>query len=317
MNEDVFDELFCMGTVITQRIIGKNAKVVLNESVEELKKIEKLMSYFDSESDVYKINKNAGISKVNVNDETSFVIQKSLEYSKLTNGAFDITAGVLSNLWRESTKIKEVPDSKIIKEGKKLVGYKDIVIDSSSVFLKKIGQSIDLGAIAKGYAADKVIEIYKKNGIKSAFVNLGGNVYVLGKKQDDTPWKIGIQNPRGMTSDIIGYLQVNDKTVVTSGDYQRYFIKDGVRYHHIINSKTGYPEDSGITSVTVISNNSMKADAVSTAMFVLGVKKTLKLFNKLDNIAIIVISSNDKIYISKNIENNFTLLNKNLDVSYI
>jgi thiamine biosynthesis lipoprotein len=188
-----------------------------------------------------------------------------------------------------------------------LVCYKDLLADASerTVFLRRKGQSIDLGGIGKGYAADKVLEALRGYGITSAFTNFGGNVAAIGVKPDGSPWKVGLQHPR-QENLLIGALEVTDRSVVTSGDYQRYFIgKDGKRYHHILDPITGYPSDSGLISATAVTENSMAADALSTLLFISGIKKGTEILRTFHRAEAVLIDKDLQIYITKGLKNNF------------
>ena len=183
--------------------------------------------------------------------------------------------------------------------------------------LARKGQIVDLGGIAKGYAADQAISIYKKHGITSAYINLGGNVSVLGGKPDGSPWIVGIQNPRQPIGRYIGTLKIRDKIIVTSGDYERYFIKDNIRYHHILNPKTGYPADSGLISTTIITGLSVDADALSTATFVLGLDKGRKLIESIEGVEAIFITTNKEIFITSGLKNIFTFDDESKEFKYV
>lgn len=302
-------EFFAMGTVINQKIYGKNSELACIQVENEIKRIENIMSFFLEDSDINKLNENAGKSKIKLEEETIYVINKAKQLSKLSSGAFDITTGPLVKLWGIFTNHAKVPNKKEIDEAQKLIRYEDIIIDvkSNLAMLRRKGQMVDLGAIAKGYAADKAIEIYKKNGIKSAFINIGGNVMVLGKKNYEDLWTIGIQNPDKVRGECIGALLVEDASVVTSGGYVRYFEKNNIKYHHIMDFKTGYPCSSGLKSVTVISNKSIEADALSTAIFVLGYENGRKLVDDVDGLDAIFITENNEIKITEGLKDKFVL----------
>lgn len=302
-------EFFAMGTVINQKVYGKNSEFAGIQVENEIKRIENIMSFFLEDSDINKLNENAGKSKIKLEEETIYVINKAKQLSKLSSGAFDITTGPLVKLWGVFTDHAKVPNKKEIDEAQKLIGYEDIIIDvkSNLAMLRRKGQMVDLGAIAKGYAADKAIEIYKKNGIKSAFINIGGNVMVLGKKNHEDLWTIGIQNPDKVRGECIGALLLEDASVVTSGGYVRYFEKNNIRYHHIMDFRTGYPCSSGLKSVTAISNKSIEADALSTAIFVLGYENGRKLVDNIDGLEAIFITENDEIKITEGLKDKFVL----------
>ncbi|OGW23365.1 MAG: hypothetical protein A2077_06385, partial [Nitrospirae bacterium GWC2_46_6] len=221
--------------------------------------------------------------------ETLAVIEKAIHASEKTDGAFDVTIGPEIALWDFHNKAK--PDNKEIRQRLQLVNYRDLILDknSRSAYLKKSGMLIDLGAIAKGYAADKAVELMKKNGIKSGLVAIAGDIKAFGLKPDGEPWKIGIKNPRQKTEsdEIMATLELTDMAISTSGDYERYFIAEGRRYHHILNPKTGYPAD-GCRSVSVIAKEGAVADPFSTGIFILGAEKGLKLLEEMGIDGIIV-----------------------------
>lgn len=301
-------ETYSMGTNILQRVYGDNGEEALKLAVEELERLEKLLSFYRPSSEISLINQRAGMDYTTLSAEAFYIIKKAKEYSKLSSGAFDITMAPVIELWGIFTKKQRVPNRDEISRAKALVDYKDILIDegASAVMLKSEGQKIDLGGIAKGFAADKVLKIYKDKGIKSAFINLGGNVLVLGDKPGGTKWSIGIQNPFEPRGVCIGAVAVTDKTVVTSGDYVRYFEKDGMRYHHILDPRTGCPSASEVMSVTVICDTSIDADALSTAVFILGLHDGLKLIEGLSFADAIIITKDKKVYATKGIEESFT-----------
>ena len=174
---------------------------------------------------------------------------------------------------------------------------------------------VDLGSIAKGYAADEVVKILKQEGIRSAIIDLGGNIYALGSKNSDNNWKVGIQDPFSDRGKVIGAVEVFDKTVVTSGIYERFIEEDGVRYHHILNPKTGYPYETDIAGVSIIADNSIDADALSTLTSTKGVKEGLKFVENLDNVNAIFITNDKKIYLTENIKDNFKLMNNDFEIS--
>ncbi len=312
-------EDFLMGTIITQRIYGDNGEEVGNKVVERIKEIENKMTINEIGGEINILNELSGVDKVKLSDDTFEVIKRGLKYSQLASGAFDITIGPLVKAWGVFTDHPRVPDEEEIKNLLRLVNYKDIYIDDNSktVMLAKQNQIVDLGGIAKGYAGDEAIRIYKENNIKSAFVNLGGNVVALGSKPDGSDWNVGIQNPRDVNGKHIAVVKVNNKAIVTSGDYERFFEKNGIRYHHIIDPKTGYPADSGLISATIISDASIDADALSTAVFVLGLEKGLSLIEGLDGIETILITKDKKIYTSSGLKDNFILDDVSKEYEYV
>lgn len=313
MNNFYEIESFCMGTIITQRVYGENAEIAAIKVEDEIKRLESLMSFFLESSEVTKLNNAAGKNEVELGCEVLYVLNRAKYFSELCGGTFDITIGPVAKLWGVFTDHAKIPSPKEINDALSFTGYKDISINNGlgTAKLEKSGESVDLGAIAKGYAADRAIEIYKQHGIESAFINLGGNVMVLGNKPDGTPWKIGIQNPIFQRGACLGAIQAKNKTIVTSGDYERYFEKDNVRYHHILDPRTGYPANSGLMSATIVSEKSIGADAISTAIFILGLHEGMKLINSIHDMEAIFITNDKKIHVSEGLKKDFILFEKN------
>lgn len=309
--EPVTRETFMMDTFVELKAYGPNAKKALKESIDRIAQIEDEMSVNKENTEAALINKNAGISPQKVSSDTYFVVKKALEYSKISNGAFDITVEPLVKLWGIGTDKARVPSKKEIENSLLNVNYKDVVLgDKSEVFLKKAGMSMDLGSIAKGYAADELKKIFVKYNIKTAFINLGGNVYVVGNKTDGSDWKIAIQNPLKDKGEYLGVLKLSDKSVVTSGNYERYFIKDGIRYHHIFDIKTGYPAEKGLISTTIVSDKSIDGDALSTTTYVLGLEKGMKLIESLNGVEAVFVTRGKKVYTTSGLKEIFQLTDK-------
>lgn len=302
-------------STVTIQMISNKGMVDKTESISEevkgfLEYIENKMSFYLKNSDVSKINDNSGREYVKVSKDTMNVITKSIKYSILTEGAFDITLGPVIKEWGIFSEKEHVPDKNLVKKLLKLIGMDKILINDgeNSVKLKELGQKIDLGGIAKGYATDKAVEIYKKNNIKSAMINIGGNVSVLGNKEDGTPWIVGIQDPYNDRGNLIGAVKCSDISVVTSGNYVRYFEKNNKEYGHIINPKTGIPVENNIISVTVICKSAIKADALSTSLFVMGKKKALDFILKENDFDCILITNDKEIWVTKDVSSNFYLV---------
>lgn len=289
-----------MSTVITHKVFGKYADEALKKITDENIRIEKLLSRFIPESEISKINRSAGIEYEVVSDETYKILASARELSKCCQGAFDITIGPLIDLWRNCKSKNIIPTKEEINQVLSLVNYEDLLLDSSDkrVKLRKIGQSIDLGGIGKGYAGDRFVDICKENEISSGFTNIGGNVVTVGTKPDGSDWKVGIQHPRSENS-LIGSVIANNRAVVTSGDYQRFYIgNDGKRYHHILNPLTGFPTKSKLLSVTVLAKNSMMADALSTTLFIKGLDDGIKILKQFPGCDAIFIDEDLQIYIT-------------------
>lgn len=266
---------FVLGTICTVNLYEKGNKKVYRAIFTRLKEIEDRMSANMEGTDVDKINKNAGIAPVVVHDDVLEVIEKAVSYAELTGGAFDPTVGPLVSLWGIGFDNPRLPGEDEIREALSLINWRDIEIDTAAktVYLPMKGMKIDLGAIAKGYAADEAAKIIRSAKINRAIIDLGGNIMCIGSKSADTPWRVGIQNPSGMRGEYLGISEIVGKTLVTSGVYERFFEENGIRYHHLLSTKDGYPVNNGLVSVTVIADKSIDGDALSTSLFVLGFEK--------------------------------------------
>ncbi|MCD3349423.1 FAD:protein FMN transferase [Clostridium botulinum D/C] len=300
-----------LGTAINFNIFSHNekeAQLALEEGVKKVKEIENKMSVNIKQSEISTLNTN-GQSKVS--DEIFYVIKNGLKYSKIAKGKFDITVEPLVRIWGIGTDHARIPNNNEISNAKKLINYNNVSLDekNNKVTLGR-SQQMDLGAIAKGYAADEAKKVFLKHNIKSGTINLGGNVMTIGNKVDGSEWKIGMQNPFGTRDDCMGIVYGKNLSVVTSGNYERYFEKDGVRYHHILDIDTGYPSKSEVISATIISENGIDGDALSTTVYILGVEKGLELIEELKGIDAILITKDRKVYVTKNIKNKFQIIDE-------
>ncbi len=277
-------DTYCTITVVSPS--REKAAEAINKGFAEIKKLELLLNYFSDKSEITAINKTAGISPVTVSEETLEMMRKTLEISNATHGTFDPTIAPLIKLWNFSNKRRgnSVPNINLIKDLLDLVDYKKIVINNKSeIFLLKKGMEIDLGGIAKGYAADKALEVIRALGINAALVAIAGDIRGFGSNTSGSAWKVGIQDPRPETGseksweDIFASVSLEDAAISTSGDYQRFFIKNGKRYHHILDPATGFPADTDLISASVIATKGYMADGLSTAVFALGTEKGLAL----------------------------------------
>lgn len=302
---------FMMDTVMTIRIYDKNDKKVLDKVYERLEEIENKMSATIESSEVNKINNNAGIKPVQVSSDTYFVLKEAKEHATISTGAYEPTIGPLVKLWNIQTEDigrDWIPDVKDIEKTQLLVDYNDLeLLEDNMVFLKGKDMRLDLGGIVKGYATDEVRRVLHENGVNIAIIDLGGNIYAHGVKAEGTPWNIGVQNPLDITGGHLGVLEIEDQSIVTSGDYERFFDLEGKRYHHIIDAKTGYPSDNEVTGVTIVSDRSIDGDALSTTMFILGVDKGMELANSMEGTEVIFITKDRSIYLSPGIRNKFKL----------
>ena len=279
-NKKVSKDIFAMDTYMTVTAYGKNAENGVNKAVDEINRLETVLSAEKQESDIYKLNETGSGT---LSTDTKNIVSKALEINKTTNGAFDISIYPLMVKWGFTTQKYNVPSKNEISKLLKDVDSSKIIFDEKSGNIKlKENMKIDLGGIAKGYTSSRVMQIFKECGVTSGLVSLGGNVQALGTKTDGTAWQIAIENP-DKSSDYIGVVSVKDKAVITSGGYERYFEKNGKTYHHILDPETGYPAESGLKSVTIVSDDGTLADALSTSLFVMGKEKALDYWHEHKN----------------------------------
>jgi thiamine biosynthesis lipoprotein len=261
-----------LGTVCTINLYDGGTAELYDKIRGRLAEIETLFSMRLPDSEISRINDSAGIGAVKVSTETLGLVRAACFFAEKTNGAFDPTVGPLVKLWGFVTDTPRVPSRAEIAAVLPLVDWRQVQIDqgAGTVFLPKIGMSLDMGGIAKGYAADELVAIIADAGIRRAMIDLGGNIYVYGTKGDGSFWRVGIKNPLEPVEKPALRLDLITNSVVTSGAYERNFAEKGVVYHHILDPETGYPAKSGLISATVVSRSSLAADALSTASFVLG-----------------------------------------------
>ena len=321
--KEIFERcFFSLGTFCSIKIFPSERNVAIyNNNLEDkmdeiLDGVEKLalafddkFSMFKEDSEVSEINRNSGKSPVKVSGETYFLIKKAVEFCEISDGGMDITIGPLSRLWKESIKNESIPEAARLESAKELVDFRKIRMyeGSTSILLELEGMELDLGSIAKGYCADLIRDYLEKWQIEKGIINLGGNIVVMGSDEDNKPWKVGIQQPEFAREDHLGYLELEDSSIVTSGDYERYFEKDGKRLHHIIDSRTSWPSNSEIASVTVISKSSMDGDGLTTSAFMVGLEKAKEIINGLDSVEYIIVTKDKRIYVSEGIKDNFKI----------
>ena len=289
-----------LGTVCKVTIYDNPTPEAFSASFARLREIEDRMSLRNQKSEVAEVNRYAGKKPVVVSADTFSVIRKALEIAALSSGAFDPTVGPLVQAWDIGGDNPRKPPQDEIDSLLPLIGYERVIIDieASSVFLKDEGMVLDLGGIAKGYAADEVARILHEHGVEHAIVNLGGNVLTLGNKTDGKPWKIGVQDPEALRGEYVMILSLTDQTLVTSGPYERFLELDGEVYHHILDTKTGYPVKSDFTSVSIVTKNSLLADALSTSLYALGYTDGMALINTLQDVEAIFMTEEKKILLS-------------------
>lgn len=296
---------FIMDTVIEQKLFGAQSQQAVAEIEERLQEYEQQFSMYVSDSQISRINQNAGIQYTEVSEECLELLQRAICFSEESQGLFDITIAPLTSLWDITGENPHVPAQSEIDAARQLVDYRDILIDGSSVMLRREGQSIDLGAVAKGAACDIVREVAQQYDIQAGYVSIGGNLIVLGKTPDGQDYRFGVRDPQGDASEYLGTLTLNGMTMATTGAYERYFEEDGVRYHHVLDPRTGYPADSDLLSVSVISEDGLLADCLSTSLFIEGKDAVLARMNEQDY-QLIAVDTEGNVYYSAALAQNFS-----------
>ncbi len=301
---------FLLNTEVTINLYDKQEEEILDECMKLIKDYERIYSRTDETSELYSLNNrtapHVGLT-YQISDDLSDIVKYGLYYSKLSEGAFDITIAPITSLWNFTSPTPMLPTEEALQAALPLVDYKNINLLQNEITFAKDGVQIDLGAIAKGYIADKVKDYLLSRGVTSAMINLGGNVLCVGEKPDGTPFHVGIQKPYADRNETIAIMNINDLSVVSSGIYERFFTLNGKSYHHILNPETGYPYKNNLLSVTIISPKSTDGDGLSTTCFALGLDKGLELINSLSDIHAIFITDDYQIHYSKGFEDAITL----------
>lgn len=308
-NEPITASDFQLDTVVTLSIYGQGDKSLLNDAFGEIGRYDKLLSRTNPGSDTYRLEQNAGEGFVAVSSDTIFLLKESEKYSRLSGGLFDVTIGPLVSLWNIHDGTGHYPTEEELDSAMALVNYEDVLIDGDNAMLKRKGMAADFGAIAKGYIADRVKEFLIGKGVKSGIINLGGNVVLIGGKPDGGDFHIGLQDPDAATGEYMGIVGISDKSIVTSGPYERFFMYEGKRYHHIIDPKTGFPSDNGLIQVTVISDDSVTGDALSTTLFLMGLEDGMKLAGDTPGVSAIFVTTDKKVYLSSGFDTTFNITN--------
>lgn len=290
-----------MDTYISLSLYGEKAEKTAAECKKEIERLEALFSVTDENSEISLIN-NSGGADAEVSEETAKLIALALDMGEASGGSLDITMYPVVKEWGFTTGEYKIPDFDTLSALLKKTGYENVRVENSVVTLP-VGFKIDLGAVAKGYAGDKAIELLKDGGITSGLINLGGNVQTVGGKPDGTPWNVAVRDP--FSEDNFGILKIKDKAVITSGNYERFFTEDNTVYHHIIDPADGCPADNGIVSATVIGEKGAVCDALSTALFVMGKDRAEEFWKSRGDFEMILVSDKREIFITEGIYNDF------------
>jgi len=308
-DQTVYDRsLKLMGNRFQLSVVGENedwANECIDAGIQEIQRIERLLTTYNELSETAQINLQAGIQPVPVSEETFHIIERSIRISRVTQGAFDITYGsVDKRLWNFDTQLTALPDPATAKKMARLINYRNILLDRNNltVMLKEKGMRIGFGGIGKGYAAERAKQIMKDRGVASGIVNASGDMTTWGLQPNGKPWTIGIIDPNARGK-VFSFMNITDLAVATSGNYEKYILINGQKYSHTINPKTGLPI-RGIKSVTIISRNAEIADAMATPVMIMGIGPGLHMINQMKDIEAIVIDDDNKIFTSQNIHFN-------------
>lgn len=303
--------VFIMDTSLDIAVYGTNKKqaaALTEKIIARMQQLENVLSGHIPGSDVSRINEAAGNSPVKVEPETLFVVRRALEIAEMSDGAFDPTIGPLLDLWGWGAGEPRVPAADEINAVLPLVNYKAVKIDAdkATIFLTKPGMKLDLGGIAKGFIADQGREAAKGSSFAGLFINAGGDISIAGSKPSGEKWRVAVQSPAD-PAHWAAVLEIAEGCPATSGDYQRYFTEDGQVYHHILDPKTGLP-GKGASSVTTVAPDALSADALSTAVFVLGADQGMRLLESLDGVEGVIIDKQGEMFVSPGLENNITVV---------
>lgn len=293
-------DIFAMDTYMYLKAYGETADTALGIASERILSLEETFSVTNENSDVWAINHAHG-EFVAVSDDTMTVLQTAADISNKTDGALDITLYPVLTAWGFTTDSQQIPDEQTLSHALSLVDYRQITLEGESVKIPD-NMQLDFGALAKGYTSDIVVEILKENKVESALVNLGGNVQTLGKKNDGSLWRVGVQNPF-IPSEQLCVLDIADMAVITSGNYERFFTgEDGRDYWHILDAKDGYPADNGLVSVTIVGESGLLCDALSTALFVLGTENAIEYWQTEGGFEMILVTDDAKLYYTEGLD---------------
>lgn len=308
---------FAMDTIMTFTIYDEDGEQLLIDAEQEVRRLERLFSVTMEDSEIARLNQNAGVTSISISQDTAALLQAGKEISAWTGGCYDMTVSPIVKAWGFTEEEHRVPTQEELDTLLPLVDSGGVILSETeqTAYLTKAGMAVDLGGIAKGYTSDAVTKLLRDSGVTSALIYLGGNISTLGTKPDGTLWKIAVENPLDAT-DYVGLMEVSDCSVITSGGYQRYFEQDGKRYHHIIDPSNGYPAESGLLSVTIISENGTKADGLSTALFVMGLEDALEFWRQNEGFEAIFVTEDGRVVATEGIAQQFTFEGRDNDFEY-
>lgn len=301
---------FILNTVVTITLYGVNDESIIDDAFDKCREYELIFSRTNENSELYKLNnrelENTDTGYV-LSEDLATLIQSAYSYSKLSGGAFDLTVEPVSSLWDFTNPEATIPSEESIKESLSHISYQKVHLNGNTIRFDDENTRIDLGAIAKGYIADRLKEYLISRGVESAMINLGGNVVCVGEKPNGEPFLVGIQKPFADRNEIVATMELKDKSIVSSGIYERFLQVGDNFYHHILNPKTGYPYDNNLVSVTIISDLSVDGDGLSTTVFALGLEEGMKFINSLENVDAVFITDDYKLHYSEGFHDRITV----------
>lgn len=311
-------EEFLLGTLVNLKVYDADKEEALDKAIDRIEELDGTFSMTNPDSELYAVNEASGKEPVEVSDEMFYVIEEAINYAEESGGHYDPTIGALTDLWGIGGDDAVVPSQEAIDEVLPLVGYETVELDkeNSTVYLPEEGMKLDLGSIAKGYITDEATEVLVDEGVTTAIVDLGGDIYLLGPSSRgySNPWRIGVQNPFDDRGQIVGLLPVIDEAVVTSGIYERLITaEDGTEYHHILDPDTGYSFDNEIAGLSVTAETAMDGDALSTVLFSMGLEEGLAYASERSDITAVFITRDKEIYVSAGDETDFELMEESFE----
>lgn len=307
---------FLMGTVVTVKIYDKHKEDILNVAFEHINELADKTSSEEKDSEISIINENAGIKPIKVSNDVYRLIEAAKEHSHLADGKFDMSVGPLTKLWHIGFPDARKPEQAEIDAILPLIDYESVKLDkeSQTVYLTKKDMALDLGAIAKGFITDEVVTLLKENDVTTAIVDLGGNIFVLGNHPSGDAWTVGIQDPNAARGSTVGKVNRSNESIVTSGVYERYLEVDGEKYHHLLNPDTGYPFTNDLAGISIITESSTDADALSTTAFSKGIEEGIQFIEKSTDAEAIFISHDKKVYLTEGLKGKFELTNEQYEM---
>lgn len=316
LSEPLQETEFLIGTLINLTIYDEGKEEVMEEALQLIDELEHIYSPQIETSEISAISQHSGDDPIEVSESVYNLIEESIYYGELSDGAFDITIGPLTSMWRFGQSDARKPSQSEIDAVLPLIDYSKIVLDEENrtVYLLEEGMELDLGGIAKGYIADRVKEFFIEQGVTKAIIDLGGDIYVIGSRPTGEDWVIGVQNPKSSRGNLLGKMGQTDRSIVTSGVYERYIDVDDTRYHHLLDPDTGYPFDNDIAGVSIISQTTMGGDALSTAVFGKGIEEGMALIESLEDVEAVFVRSDNSVYLSSGLVDNFELMDDDFEI---